>query len=87
MEAGRKQTPESMENNHEATKLTTNSLCTSPPTPDRGCHEPECGRWLSAGCDRWRKPVGGGGAVSLEENGFASVFFFGSVCIFGQLPV
>lgn len=30
---------------------------------------------------------GGGGAVSLEENGFASVFFFGSVCIFGQLPV
>ena len=74
MEAGRKQTPESMENNHEATKLTTNSLCTSPPTPDGGCHEPECGRWVPAGCDRWRKPAEVGGGVSLEENGFA--FFF-----------
>ena len=31
--------------------------------------------------------AGEGGAVSLEENGFALGFFFGSVCIFGQLPV
>lgn len=71
MEAGRKQTPESTENNDEATKLTTNSLCTSAPTPDGGCREPECGRWVPAGCDRPRKPAVGG-----ESGGKWFCFFF-----------